>query len=299
MSRPLRCAVIVPAPQVAVHRALRRADVWIRGLRAVGLRVQGEADAGISDGAAVRALRTGDRWLLRPDARRGPRTAEFGVAAWTPEGQPGGPGRPAPSPLPVVDVRFGVVRARVTPRTAATGAGTLTTLDVRVAGSDLLAPVGRRRVLAFGQLLLGVVTVTAREPEVVVAGAVVRDDRVLVARRRRPPALAGLWEMPGGRVEPGEDEADALARELREELGVTVAVRERLDPPSIDLGDGLRLRPFLVDLVAGTPAPAEADPAHDEVRWAGAAELAGLPFLPGDAPMVDAVRRLLERRGQG
>jgi 8-oxo-dGTP pyrophosphatase MutT (NUDIX family) len=53
---------------------------------------------------------------------------------------------------------------------------------------------------------------------IVVGAAVVRDGRVLAARRTRPAAAAGRWELPGGAVEPGEDEQTALARELREEL---------------------------------------------------------------------------------
>ena len=49
-----------------------------------------------------------------------------------------------------------------------------------------------------------------------------------MAQRERPPELAGLWELPGGKVAPGESDADALARELREELGIEVTVGERL-----------------------------------------------------------------------
>ena len=59
---------------------------------------------------------------------------------------------------------------------------------------------------------------------IVVAGAVLDRDRLLLAQRRYPPDLAGLWELPGGKVEAGESPADALRRELREELGVTIAV---------------------------------------------------------------------------
>jgi mutator protein MutT len=63
--------------------------------------------------------------------------------------------------------------------------------------------------------------------QVVVAGALIVDRALLVAQRQRPPDLAGLWELPGGKVAPGETEVTALARELREELGVDVVVGER------------------------------------------------------------------------
>ncbi|WP_264001008.1 NUDIX domain-containing protein, partial [Mycolicibacterium gadium] len=81
--------------------------------------------------------------------------------------------------------------------------------------------------------------------QIVVAGALISGATLLVAQRQRPPELAGLWELPGGKVATGESEADALARELREELGVDVVVGERLGA-DLAIGESMVLRAYVV-----------------------------------------------------
>ena len=105
-------------------------------------------------------------------------------------------------------------------------------------------------------------------PVQVVGAAIVREGRVLAARRSRPSALAGGWEFPGGKVEDGESEADALARECLEELGIAIRVGVRLDA-AVD-GD-VRLVLFAAEIDAGEPQPLED---HDVLRWLSAGELA-------------------------
>ena len=113
--------------------------------------------------------------------------------------------------------------------------------------------------------------------QIVVAGALIVDGALLVAQRAHPPELAGRWELPGGKAAPGESDADALVRELREELGVDVAVGERLGV-DVTLAPGMVLRAYRVALVAGTVHPHD----HRELRWVGADDLDGLTWVPAD-----------------
>ncbi len=125
-------------------------------------------------------------------------------------------------------------------------------------------------------------------PQIVVGAAIVRGGRLLAARRSAPSALAGGWELPGGKVEAGETEVAALVRECREELGVDVAAGNRVSG-EWPLRDGLVLRVYLAELLAGEPLPLED---HDELRWLGAAELFDVPWLPADLPAVHACERV-------
>jgi 8-oxo-dGTP diphosphatase len=121
--------------------------------------------------------------------------------------------------------------------------------------------------------------------QVVVGAAIVRDERVLAARRSAPPELAGGWEFPGGKVEDAESDAGALVRECREELGVEIAVGELVAETTVR--PGIVLRVYLAALVDGTPTALQD---HDELRWLGATELDGLAWLPADVPALAALR---------
>ncbi len=115
----------------------------------------------------------------------------------------------------------------------------------------------------------------------VVGAALLRDGKVLACRRTSPAHLAGLWEFPGGKVEPGESDVEALVRELREELTVEAAVGERLGP-ELDLGGRAVLRVYWASLVSGEPRLND----HDEHRWLGPDELDAVPWIPADAPVL-------------
>lgn len=128
------------------------------------------------------------------------------------------------------------------------------------------------------------------QPALVVGAAVLRDGRVLAARRTRPASAAGRWELPGGKVEPGEDPAAAVVREIGEELGCTVEVDGWLDGES-RISVALTLRVALARLVDAEPVPHE----HDAVRWLSAAELDDVDWLDSDRPFLVELGRLLTR----
>jgi 8-oxo-dGTP diphosphatase len=126
-------------------------------------------------------------------------------------------------------------------------------------------------------------------PLIIVGAAIVVDGLVLGCERAEPPEAAGRWEFPGGKVEPGENDVDALVRECEEELGVVVAVGDRIGGDIPLAHGGAVLRVWLARLVRGVPRPLE----HASLRWFTAGDLDSVPWLPADAPIVDELARLL------
>ena len=125
---------------------------------------------------------------------------------------------------------------------------------------------------------------------VVVGAAIVRAGRLLAAQRSAPPELAGCWELPGGKVDPGESPQQALARECHEELEVTVRVGERIGP-ALPVGTrGAVLLAYVCTLV-GPAEPVRTE--HAALRWLAADQLDDVPWLPADLPLVPHLRTLL------
>lgn len=115
----------------------------------------------------------------------------------------------------------------------------------------------------------------------VVGAAVVRYGCVLAARRTSPPAAAGHWEFPGGKVEDGEAPDEAIVREIAEELGCTVEITGWLDGTS-GIGSTHQLTIALARIVDGEPTPT----VHDALRWLPPEELLDLEWLEPDLPFL-------------
>lgn len=124
-------------------------------------------------------------------------------------------------------------------------------------------------------------------PIEVVAALIWDNDRFLACQRPENKARGGLWEFVGGKVEPGETKQQALIRECREELGITVSVGDlflELTHCYPDLT--IHLTVFHTAIADGEPQLLE----HQDLRWVTAEEAAEMPFCPADETIV---RRLL------
>jgi 8-oxo-dGTP diphosphatase len=187
---------------------------------------------------------------------------------------------------------------------SATGEGTLVDEHVEwdtARGGFVGQVVLRRRIVRAMQAHLDAFSAAAARraldvTHVVGVALVDRQQRVLVAQRGSG-ALAGLWEFPGGKVEPGESDLAALVRECTEELGVQVLPGAFLGEVPLDgvVAGGTpgasTLRVWSGRIVAGELVAHE----HSELRWLTADALEDLDWIPADRPLLPAVRTLLTR----
>lgn len=121
-----------------------------------------------------------------------------------------------------------------------------------------------------------------------VGAVVVRDGLVLCAKRGAAGDQPGLWEFPGGKVEPGEEASAALAREISEELGCEIRVGAEITTTTHDYGAAVvRLTTFSCELIRGEPHPHE----HEAIAWLDPSQLRNLEWAPADVPCVELVSR--------
>jgi len=123
------------------------------------------------------------------------------------------------------------------------------------------------------------------KPTIEVVAAILRDGegRVLVTQRPAGKPLAGYWEFPGGKLEPGEDAAAALRRELAEELGVQVGEASEYMHLAHEYPERhVQLRVWAVRSFVGEPAGREAQ----ALRWLAVPALGDCGLLPADLPIA-------------
>lgn len=120
----------------------------------------------------------------------------------------------------------------------------------------------------------------------VVGAVIVRDAKILCAQRGPAGSLGGMWEFPGGKMEPGETPRDALVREIDEELRCEVIVGDEVTTTTYGYDFGtVTLTTFWCTLVAGEPVLTE----HAAVQWRTPADLADLAWAPADIPAVEII----------
>ena len=118
----------------------------------------------------------------------------------------------------------------------------------------------------------------------VVAGLIFRDGRLLACQRHEKSAFPLKWEFPGGKVETGESDADALRRELKEELGISVSAMTFFHEHEHAYPDGpkVSLRFFKIPEFDGEVI----NLVFQRIEWLDLSELAGRDFLAGDLPLI-------------
>ncbi|WP_460401762.1 (deoxy)nucleoside triphosphate pyrophosphohydrolase [Actinophytocola sediminis] len=187
-------------------------------------------------------------------------------------------------------VPTGRVRLTLTVTVAPTADGVLVTCEARATRAF---PLRRRHVLYHLQSIVDIMrtrAVAMAGGQVIVGAAIVRDRTVLAQQRAYPPAVAGRWELPGGRVEPGESDVDAVARECAEELGIKILVGETVGP-DIALPEHRVLRVYQAELADHHQLPHPHD--HQALRWLTPGRLGQVTWLPADRVLLPTLRRLL------
>lgn len=124
---------------------------------------------------------------------------------------------------------------------------------------------------------------------VVTAAIIQRKDHVLLARRSPGEKLAGFWEFPGGKVENGETAEACLARELHEELRISVRIGEKCLESLHQYDHGsFRIVAYFVEWLAGDPRPS----VHDRLEWVRLDDIEGYQLLPADIPIAASLKKL-------
>ena len=122
-----------------------------------------------------------------------------------------------------------------------------------------------------------------------VVAAIIKDkSRLLIAKRHSKDPLAGKWEFPGGKIEPGETPEECLVREIREELRVEVEIGSfYVDNVYGSKVQTIHLLFYWAKVINGEVTPI----VHDDVKWITIKELASFDYAPADMPIVKRLER--------
>jgi len=115
---------------------------------------------------------------------------------------------------------------------------------------------------------------------VVVAAVIERENLILIGQRKRTSNHALKWEFPGGKVESGEDHRAALARELKEELGIEATIGPEMDRYEVQYGDGPQTQLLFFHVTDFRGEPRNLD--FEQIAWATRTALKDYDFLEGD-----------------
>ena len=124
-------------------------------------------------------------------------------------------------------------------------------------------------------------------PLAVVAGVIIRDGCVFISKRPQNKARGGLWEFPGGKIETGEAPEEALVRELKEELGIEVRVKNIYDAKINAYPDRTVLVLFYeCEITEGEPTALEAE----EIAWVAPKDITKYDFAQADKPVAARIK---------
>jgi len=124
--------------------------------------------------------------------------------------------------------------------------------------------------------------------QTVTAAILIQDDKVFIGQRKSGKQMANLWEFPGGKLEDGETQQECLIREMREEFGVEVAVRDYFGESVYHYEHGsIKLVAYLVDWTGGEMSLSD----HKDCRWVSFNDLEDYDFVPADMPFVQKLRK--------
>jgi 8-oxo-dGTP diphosphatase len=124
--------------------------------------------------------------------------------------------------------------------------------------------------------------------KIVTAAILIRGDKIFIGQRKAGKRMAHLWEFPGGKLEGEETPEECLAREMKEEFGVDVAVRELFGESVYHYEHGtIRLLAYFVDWTGGEMSLTD----HQDCKWVSFDDLENYEFAPADVPLVQELRR--------